>query len=82
MRENPIRKRASWTAWSVPVGRNGAPGKVTRMREWYAVCPLCKEHITSGAGAVYYRKNRGDTRKGAKDALYRHTMKKHHTGRA
>lgn len=53
--------------WSCPPPFGGKPKSI---KEWVAVCPKCKITITTTNGFPWY--NTKNTRKTAKDALFRH----------
>lgn len=69
MKKNPIRKmHVGWTSpW---IGSNKKPESI---RRWVAICPQCNTLIQA-KNNMYYGYITQDTRKSAKDELYRHTL--------
>lgn len=63
--DNPIRKKFMRLSY------NFNTGKIISMKEWVAQCPKCSNTITAGMNMGMYGIT-GNSRKTAKDALYRH----------
>lgn len=66
-----VVKRADPSIW-VQTGKNTKVG-----RSWYGQCPVCQEYIKGDNGSYHWYSNTKNTRKTAKDAVYRHMRVKH-----
>jgi hypothetical protein len=67
-----VIKRSDPSGWVNP----GRKGKMRRA--WYGQCPVCQEYIKGITGApTYWDTSSTNTRKTAKDAVYRHMIVKH-----
>lgn len=67
---NPIFKRVVRHSYSF------SEGKSIAVREWVARCPRCNKLITAGQNMGMYGITQ-NSRKTAKDALFRHLIFKH-----
>lgn len=70
MKQNPIFKK------KIRQSYNFNDGTVKTLKEWVARCPKCNKLVTAGQDMGMYGITY-NSRKSAKDALYRHQRSQH-----
>lgn len=75
MSDCKIVRRVDYTIYAYPFNRDGK--KIKFGKSWYGVCPHCGKFIKGKSSGYHINYSATNTRKTAKDALYRHILVNH-----